>query len=217
MTQRTTGWRSVFSLPAVYRFAQRSIGSPEVRAAFVNERVRPSPGDRILDIGCGTGDIVQLLGQVEYIGYDPKAEYIESARERYGDLGEFFVGSVGAVDLEPESFDICIAKGVLHHLDDGAAVDLFREAARVLRPGGRLITMDPVLTDDQPRIARFLTEHQTGAKTFERLTGTSDSRSRPWSRSTLRCATTSSACPTVTRCSAVPADRCHRLRRLRRG
>ncbi len=152
----------MFSLPAVYRFAQRSIGSPEVRAAFVNERVRPSPGDRILDIGCGTGDIVQLLGQVEYIGYDPSAEYIESARERYGDLGEFFVGSVGAVDLEPESFDICIAKGVLHHLDDGAAVDLFREAARVLRPGGRLITMDPVLTDDQPRIARFLAERDRG-------------------------------------------------------
>jgi ubiquinone/menaquinone biosynthesis C-methylase UbiE len=162
MTQRTTGWRSVFSLPAVYRFAQRSIGSPEVRSAFVNERVRPAPGDRILDIGCGTGDIVQLLGEAKYTGYDPSAEYIESARERYGDLGAFFVGEVGAVDLEAESFDICIAKGVLHHLDDDAATALFGEAARVLRPGGRLVTMDPVFTDDQSRIARFLAERDRG-------------------------------------------------------
>lgn len=174
MSQRTTGWRSVFSLPAVYRFAQRSIGSPDVRAAFVRDRVRPTAGDRILDIGCGTGDIVQLLGRVEYVGYDPSAEYIESARERYGELGEFVVGSVGAVGLDPESFDVCIAKGVLHHLGDDAAGDLFCEAARVLRPGGRLITMDPVFTDDQSRIARFLAERDRGenvrtAEEYERL------------------------------------------------
>ncbi len=95
-------------------------------------------------------------------GYDPSAEYIDAARERYGDIGQFFVGEVGAVELEADSFDICIAKGVLHHLDDDAAVALFSEAARVLRPGGRIITMDPTFTDDQARIARFLAERDRG-------------------------------------------------------
>ena len=162
MAQRTTGWRSMFSVPAVYRFAQRSIGSPEVRQSFVDEYVRPTDGDRVLDIGCGTGDIVQLLAGVTYLGYDPSAEYIAAARERYGELGDFQVGSVGSVELAPATFDICIAKGVLHHLDDAAAVDLIQEAARVLRPGGRLVTMDPVFADGQPRVARFLASRDRG-------------------------------------------------------
>ena len=112
--------------------------------------------------GCGTGDIVELLGAVSYVGYDPSAEYIESARQRHGSRGTFSVGEVGSVDLRDDSFDICIAKGVLHHLEDDAASGLFAEAARVLRPGGRLVTMDPVFADDQPLIARFLAERDRG-------------------------------------------------------
>lgn len=177
MAQRTTGWRSAFSLPTVYRFAQRAIGSPKVREAFVREQLRPVRGDRILDIGCGTGDILALLDEVEYVGYDPSEKYIASARERFGDRGTFSVGSVGSVDLPAESFDICVAKGVLHHLDDEAAVDLFREAARVLRPGGRLVTMDPVFTTDQHRVARILAERDRGENVrrldeYERLART---------------------------------------------
>lgn len=202
MAQRTTGWRSAFSLPTVYRFAQRAIGSPEVREAFVREQLRPVPGDRILDIGCGTGDIVALLDDVDYVGYDPSEEYIESARERFGDRGSFSVGSVGSVDLPAGSFDICVAKGVLHHLDDDAATELFREAARVLRPGGRLVTMDPVFTPDQHRVARFLAERDRGenvrrleeyealARTaFEQVTGQvrHDLLRLPYSHALLSC------------------------------
>ncbi len=161
MSQRTTGWRTVFSVPAVYRFAQRSIGSDTVRQSFVSDYVRPSPGDRLLDIGCGTGDLAGLITDVEFVGHDPSADYVASARAAYP-AAEFHVGGVGEFEPEPGSFDVCVAKGVLHHLDDGLAEQLFAEAHRALRPGGRLITMDPVLVDGQSPVARFLALRDRG-------------------------------------------------------
>lgn len=161
MSQRTTGWRTVFSSPTVYRFAQRSIGSDTVRQAFVRDYVRPSPGDHLLDIGCGTGDLAGMVADVEFVGHDPSADYVESARAAYPDA-EFHVAGVGDFEPEPGRFDICVAKGVLHHLDDGLARELFAEAHRALRPGGRLVTMDPVLADGQSPIARFLALRDRG-------------------------------------------------------
>ncbi len=161
MAQRTTGWRRVLSVPAVYRVAQRKIGSDEVRRSFVSDYLRPSPGDRVLDIGCGTGDLSALLPDVEFVGHDPSSEYVESARATYPDA-EFHVGGVGEYDPDPGSFDICVAKGVLHHLDDDLAGVLFDEAIRGLRPGGRLVTMDPVFVDGQSPIARMLAARDRG-------------------------------------------------------
>ena len=49
-----------------------------------------------------------------------------------------------------------MATGVLHHLDDEAARHLFVLAHSVLKPGGRLVTIDPCLEEEQSPIARFL-------------------------------------------------------------
>jgi SAM-dependent methyltransferase len=162
MAQRTTGWRRVFSAPAVYRLAQRTIGSPTARRAFVHDYLRPDPGARILDMGCGTGELASRLEDVDYVGFDPSPDYIDAARERHGDRGTFVVGGVGDVDVPSGSFDLCVAKGVLHHLDDDIARALARQAYDALRPGGRLVTMDPVFQDGQSRIARFLAERDRG-------------------------------------------------------
>lgn len=166
MSQRTTGWRSVLSVPAVYRFSQRRIGSAAAREWFVRDVLRPGTSDRILDIGCGTGDLCGLILDVQpdvhYVGHDPSGEYIDAARARYGSQAEFEQGGVGEVAIDPQSFDICVAKGVLHHLDDATAGALFDISSRALRPGGRIITMDPVFADGQSRIARFLASRDRG-------------------------------------------------------
>ncbi len=165
MSELTTGWKRMFSVPSLYRLTQQMIGSESSRRRFINEIVRPSLGDRVLDIGCGTGDLLSLLVEtpgLAYVGHDPSTGYIEAARERFGDRGEFLVGGVGEVPLEDASFDICVAKGVLHHLDDDLAEQLCDDAARMLRPGGRLVTMDPVFVDGQSRIARVFAERDRG-------------------------------------------------------
>jgi SAM-dependent methyltransferase len=162
MAEKTTGWRRVFSVPAVYRLAQQAIGSPNVRRQLVDLYLKPRDGQSVLDIGCGTGDLVDHLPRVHYVGHDPSADYVAAAEDRFGASGTFFVGGVGEVSLEPGSFDLAVAKGVLHHLDDSVARALFDEAAEALRPGGRLVTIDPAFDPGQSRVARFLASRDRG-------------------------------------------------------
>ena len=58
MAQRTSGLRSVLSLPAAYQLFTRIVGSPAVWHEFIDNHVRSKAGDRVLDIGCGPGDIL---------------------------------------------------------------------------------------------------------------------------------------------------------------
>lgn len=163
MSQVSTGLRSVLSSPKIYSAFQRLVGSPHARSVVVEEFLRPSRGERILDIGCGPGDILGLLPPVDYMGFDPNPDYIDSAMRRHGEDGKFF--AAGVQDVDPEqigTFDRIMANGVLHHVDDAIARDLFELSARVVREGGRLVAMDPAYIDDQSAVARAIISRDRG-------------------------------------------------------
>jgi SAM-dependent methyltransferase len=123
----------------------------------VDEYIRPQPGNRVVDIGCGPGTMLPYLGPVDYIGFDLNAAYIEHAKQTYSGQGTFFQGRVDeAADQLELGIDIVIAIAVLHHLSDQETRALFAAANRILRPGGRLITFDNVFTSPQNPIARLL-------------------------------------------------------------
>ena len=89
--------------------------------------------------------------------------YVRAARARYGERGIFRQADVLDVDLSGEPrFDIVIAMGILHHLDDVRATRLVEMARAVLVPGGRLVTWDGAFVDGQPRAARWLIERDRG-------------------------------------------------------
>lgn len=163
MSQITTGIRSLLSSPAIYDIVQNLMGADSGRKALVRGHIRPETGDRLLDIGCGTARILDYLPQVEYYGFDLSGAYIKAARRRYGGRGVFTCGLVeqAAIDhLEP--FDIVLATGLMHHLDDAAAVGLARLAHSALREGGRFITIDPCFTADQGFVSRMLVSKDRG-------------------------------------------------------
>ena len=156
--------RFILSNPAIYRVFQRIIGRDgRMFVEIVDKYVRPRGDDRILDIGCGPADILKYLPNVDYVGLDISQQYIDSARKRFGNSGTFLVGKVSsnAID-EASSFDIALALGVLHHLDDGEAVQLFELAQSALKPEGRLVTVDGCYMDGQPRFVRYLLSKDRG-------------------------------------------------------
>ena len=55
-----------------------------------------------------------------------------------------------------------LALGILHHLDDGEALDLFRLSSQTLKPGGRLYTLDGCYVADQSRWVRWFLDNDRG-------------------------------------------------------
>ena len=157
-----SGFYSLLDLPSVYRLFRDSVlGDSRI---FVTEYVQPVQGEKVLDIGCGPGYILQHLPVVDYLGFDINRRYVEAARKRFGGRGRFFCGDVGltAIDQEAASFDLVLATGVLHHLDDNHAVSLFKLARRALKPGARLVTYDGCFVTGQPKLARFIVSRDRG-------------------------------------------------------
>jgi ubiquinone/menaquinone biosynthesis C-methylase UbiE len=164
MSQITTGVRAILSNPHVYDTLQDIMGAQQFRHDIVTNFIRPQPGSRILDIGCGTAAILtHLPSNIKYWGYDISSQYINAAKKRFGTRGHFQCKHLDRTELETlPKFDVVLVSGVLHHLDDDVAESLFGIARNALGDGGRMITIDPCLAPEQNPIARFLILHDRG-------------------------------------------------------
>lgn len=157
MKKTFTDIRSILAIPATYRLFSKLIGFDHSRSECVEKYVRPKKGYKILDIGCGPGCILEYLQEVEYIGFDMSQNYIDDAKKRFGNRGTFLCKNVTRHAIqETQVFDIVLAIGVIHHLNDTEALQLFELAQSALKPLGRLVTFDNCYVEDQSKIARYL-------------------------------------------------------------
>ena len=116
----------------------------------VEDAIRTALSDKpfrsLLDLGTGTGRMLEMFGpDIERgLGLDLSLDMLLLARDRLERAGlrncSVRQGDIYDLPLADDSFDVVILHQVLHFLDDGARA--IREAARVLRPGGRLLVVD---------------------------------------------------------------------------
>jgi 2-polyprenyl-3-methyl-5-hydroxy-6-metoxy-1,4-benzoquinol methylase len=161
----TVGTYRILESPVIYELVQKLGGARVARERLINQFVRPFPGARILDAGCGPGTIIESLPEnVEYVGYDLNPKYIDSAREKYGERGRFFCSRIReATDpLMEGGFDFVLAMHVLHHLHDDEAQELLEGAYHHLRDKGVLVTIDCVYVPNQSPIAKFIISKDRG-------------------------------------------------------
>lgn len=129
--------------------------------------------DNLLDLGTGTGHMLQLLGRSasRVAGLDASHAMLSVARanlERAGLSGvELRQGDIHVLPFEQNEFDLIVLHQVLHYLDDPARA--IREASRLLSPGGRLL-----IIDFAPHNLEFLREDQAHRRlgfSKEQMTG----------------------------------------------
>ena len=109
-----------------------------------------APGQRVLDVGCGTGTLAlvaaKTLGDSGFVcGIDPAAEMVERARVkavRAGCVVSFQVGAIEELPFADRSIDVVFSTLVLHHLPEKLRAKGLGEVRRVLSVGGRFVLVD---------------------------------------------------------------------------
>lgn len=108
------------------------------------DAVPVSPGMRVVDIGCGTGVLLDRLLEREptarCVGVDLTPEMLAVAARRLGARAALVQGTGTQLPLADESCDVALSTSAMHYLPDPAR--LIAEARRVLAPGGTLVISD---------------------------------------------------------------------------
>lgn len=142
-----TGW----NLPGIYGYDQK-IRIRAILSALDALSVRCDSGCRVLDVGCGTGDLTEALAirGATVVGYDISSGVIARARARFRGFPNVILECADIVDadLEHGPFDLIVSVTVLQHqVDDRSLNEAVGKLARVLRPGGTILILETVLPE----------------------------------------------------------------------
>lgn len=131
---------SLFGLGRRFRDWSLSLARTELRL-----------GDRVLDVGCGNGVLTRSIADIvgpsgDAWGIDPAPDMIRVAMQdahRYHNDAHFKLAAIETIPFPDANFDAVVISLVLHHLPPELKRRGLKEVCRVLRPGGRLLVVEP--------------------------------------------------------------------------
>jgi ubiquinone/menaquinone biosynthesis C-methylase UbiE len=123
--------------------------APAMRAQAA-ELAAIQPGEAVLDVGCGTGELTRrVVGRVgptgTVAGIDPSAAMIDVARSKAARTGrriDYRVAPIEALPFANATFDVVLSSLMMHHLPEDLKPLGLVEVRRVLKPSGRLVIVD---------------------------------------------------------------------------
>jgi SAM-dependent methyltransferase len=163
MSQKTNGIYKILSFFLFYRLTQRIMSGVSFRSNFVKNFIK-NKNNYILDIGCGTADILESIPNNYYYGFDISKNYINYAKNKFlNNSHHFFAEKFNqkAIKKLPK-FDFVILFGILHHLSNIEINDLFFNVKKVLKKSGVILIVDPVLIKKQNFISKLLIKLDRG-------------------------------------------------------
>lgn len=134
LAERRAKWEAFWAPPAASAEATHRRSAELVHRALQAEKSEGQPLS-LLDLGCGGGRVVELLGEAGYrvVGLDLSTRALRTARQRLGPGGRLVQGDAVALPFADSAFDAVVSLG---YASVGSYPGVQGELARVLRPGG---------------------------------------------------------------------------------
>jgi SAM-dependent methyltransferase len=155
--------KDLLSNVPLYLGLQRLVGADLLRYRCIEE-LSITPGDVVIDIGCGPAYYFDRLPQpITYHGFDTDEGYVAWATKRWGSRGTFHQGifdDAAAASLPKPNAVMLL--GLLHHLSDQESRALLALSSRILAPGGRVVSVDTCFEPNQGRLSRWMSENDRG-------------------------------------------------------
>jgi ubiquinone/menaquinone biosynthesis C-methylase UbiE len=137
--------------PVVAEYAKAAAQYDEKWAFYVEATTRETlrrmpmtPTARVLDVGCGTGELLRRLRArypgARLAGLDPVAEMLDVARDKLSGTEDLRIGYADSLPWASGSFDMVVSCNMFHYIAHPKTA--LREMARVIRPGGALVLTD---------------------------------------------------------------------------
>lgn len=112
------------------------------RLNIIRSMMSSRPGERILEVGCGGGHVLQLFRDAKLTGVDVSGEMLAKAEKNLrGYDATLLKGNIAELGLESDSFDGIVCTEVLEHVMDPEAI--LEQIQRLVRPGGRVVITFP--------------------------------------------------------------------------
>lgn len=152
----------IVSNPLIYELVQILAGEKETRRRLAPHLHAVLGSSTVLDIGGGTGSITKLLADsCTYVCLDLDPVKLQGFLAKRP-TGIVLLADATEVPVQPEAIDLVLCTAVMHHLSARALRSLIEESARVLKPNGRLVMLDPVWKPER-RIGRWLWKYDRGS------------------------------------------------------
>lgn len=137
--------------PVVAEYAKAAERYDEKWAFYVEATTRETlrrlpmtPGARVLDVGCGTGELLRRLRakypQAALAGLDPVAEMLAVAKDKLSGKEDLRIGYADSLPWPAGTFDVVVSCNMFHYITH--PIEALHEMARVLRPGGAIVLTD---------------------------------------------------------------------------